>query len=105
MEAWRTRDEYALGAWLSNDWSGAIKPSVDMVKMAKASEIMVDRGWTSNDRVARELTGTKFSRNVKRNTVDNIALVEMRRPMAEFLAEMKEESMLDAEENVATEDI
>jgi hypothetical protein len=37
--------------------------------------------------VARELTGTKFSRNVKRNKIDNEMLVEMRRPLAEFNSE------------------
>lgn len=101
LEAWRSKDGYALGAWLCTDWAGAIKPSVDMVKMAKAAEIMVDRAWISNDRVARELTGTKFGRNVKRNTVDNEALVEMRRPMAEFLAEMSEAAAPDVESDTS----
>ncbi len=52
-------------AWVNAAWIGAVKPVTDMLKMAKAFEIMVDRGWTTNARVSRMLTGTKWSDNAR----------------------------------------
>jgi hypothetical protein len=41
------------------------------VKEAKAYQIMVSEGWITNARVARELTGTKFSKNIKQLLKEN----------------------------------
>ncbi len=54
-----------LHAWTNAAWIGAVKPVTDILKMVKAFEIMVDRGWTTNARIAQELTGTKFSTNAR----------------------------------------
>ena len=54
-----------LHAWTNAAWIGAVKPVTDMLKMVKAAEIMVDRGWTTNAVVAREMTGTKFQTNAR----------------------------------------
>ena len=58
-------------AWTKVDWTGAIKPSVDMGKITKAYMDMVDRGWLTNERAARELTGTKWSKNMRRIKKEN----------------------------------
>jgi lambda family phage portal protein len=52
-------------AWTNAAWIGAVKPVTDILKMVKAFEIMVARGWTTNARVAQELTGTKFQTNAR----------------------------------------
>ena len=100
LEAWRDaqrRDEYS--AWVDSDWSGAIKPSTDISKQAKGYQTLSAHGWITNDRAARELTGTKFTKNVKRLKRENELLVEAARPIAEFRREFGEDpanSALDA---------
>jgi len=77
LEAWRDpRQWHVFGAWLSSEWAGAIKPSVDREKEVKAYERMVKRGWVTNDRASKELTGTKFSQNARRLKKENEQLIE-----------------------------
>lgn len=52
-------------AWTNADWIGAVKPVTDILKMAKAFEVLEAHGWTTNARIARELTGTKFQTNAR----------------------------------------
>lgn len=67
IEAWQDPRKWdRFGAWTSADWSGNVKPSTDIVKQAKGYSMLVDRAFISYDRAARELTGTKFSKNVKK---------------------------------------
>ncbi len=67
MEAWNDKRQYPLyNAWVSSDWTGAIKPSTDMLKQAKAYGAMVDRGWITNERATKELNGSSFRQNMKR---------------------------------------
>lgn len=88
LEAWRDSTKYdVFGAWTSMDWYGSIKPSTDVVKQAKGSEILVDRGWSTNSREARINTGTKWDRNVKRLARENRQYIEAIRPLAEFKKE------------------
>ena len=75
------RDVFA--SWTSADWSGAIKPSVDLLKQARGYGEMVDRGWLTDDRAARELTGTKFSKNIKRQKKANEMKADAMAPLAE----------------------
>lgn len=66
LDVWRDKTRfYEFAAWTNSDWSGAIKPSTDVYKMAKGYEIMENKGWITNARIARELTGTKYSKNIK----------------------------------------
>jgi lambda family phage portal protein len=66
LNAWRDPLKYDIfGAWLKSDWSGAVKPSTDPLKQTKAYERKVANGWITNDRAAKELNGTKFSRNMQ----------------------------------------
>lgn len=58
--------EYATrSAWTNAAWIGSVKPVTDIWKTVRANETMVDRGWTTNARVSRSLTGTKFSTNAR----------------------------------------
>ena len=67
LAAWNDKKQYPLfNAWVSSDWTGAIKPSTDMVKQTKAYGAMVDRGWITNERATKELNGTSFRQNMKR---------------------------------------
>lgn len=67
LDAWRNPAQYHIfGAWISAEWSGAIKLSTDIRKQAQGYKLLRDMGWITNDRAARELTGQKFSRNVKK---------------------------------------
>ena len=67
LEAWRDPVKYVVfGAWLASDWSGAIKLSTDVKKQAEGYMLMEQQGWITNERASRELTGTKFRKNMKR---------------------------------------
>jgi lambda family phage portal protein len=77
FEAWTDKSQYdILGAWLTTDWSGAIKPSTDMRKQAQGYQLMVESGFITNARAAKELTGTKFRRNIRILNRENAAKVE-----------------------------
>jgi lambda family phage portal protein len=83
LAAWRDLRQYDIfGAWVASDWSGAIKPSTDIVKQAKGYEIQVDRGWITNARVARELNGSKFDNNIKQIKRENEKRAEAAAPLA-----------------------
>lgn len=85
LKAWRDPNEYAIfGAWTSVEWYGSIKPSTDMLKQAKGSELLVANAWSTNAREARITTGTNFSKNVKRLKRENDQKVEALKPLAEF---------------------
>jgi capsid protein len=75
-----------FGAWTSADWSGAIKPAVDVLKMAKGYQQMVLEGWITNERSAREITGTKFRKNIKRLKKENELKAEALAPLVEAQA-------------------
>lgn len=83
VEAWRARDYETVGAWVAADWTGNIKPAVDMSKLVKGYVELRDQGWITNARAARELTGTKFSKNVKALAIENVELAEARAPLVE----------------------
>ena len=92
LESWRQLSQYdVFGAWTAVDWYGSIKPSTDMLKQGKGSELLVKNGWSTNAREARVTTGTKFSKNVKRLKSENALLAEAMRPMLELQAEFNVE--------------
>jgi len=91
LQAWRNPLEYAtFGAWLVSDWSGQVKPSTDTKKQAQGYELMTDKGWITHGRTSKEISGTKFTKNVKKLKKENEQLVEALRPLAEFKAEFNE---------------
>jgi capsid protein len=96
LEAWRDPLQYDIyGAWISSDWSGAIKPSTDLIKQAKGYKLLNQEGWITNERATRELTGQKFSKNMKRLKKENEMKVEAMRPLMEFQAEFAQEEIID----------
>lgn len=108
LEAWRDPQKFdVFGAWVAADWYGAIKPSTDMLKQVKGSDLLVAGGYSTRAREARITTGTKFSKNAKRLKRENEQLAEAMRPMAEFKAEFnmpQEESAPSGGEATAVAD-
>ncbi len=88
LDAWRSPKMYDIFAsWISSEWSGAIKPSTDIRKQSLGYIELVGEGWIDNDRASRELTGTKFTKNIRRIASENKLKVAAARPIAEFRKE------------------
>ena len=82
LEAWRNPTLWDIfGAWMLADWSGAIKPNVDLLKEVKAYQMLVSEGWLTRDRASRELTGMKYSKTVQQLVKENSKLVEALQPL------------------------
>ena len=82
LEAWRDPAQWAkFGAWMLADWSGAIKPNVDLLKEVKAYKELVAEGWLTRDRASRELTGMKYSKVAQQLTGENVKLVTALQPL------------------------
>jgi lambda family phage portal protein len=87
LEAWRDPSKFdRLAAWFSADWSGAIKPSVDLTKQATGYTALIEQGLITRDRAARETTGTKYSKNVKKLARENRELADAMRVIKELEA-------------------
>jgi capsid protein len=83
LEAWRENAQYdVFCAWIASEWSGQIKPAVDLSKLVGGYTAMVAEGFITRDRAARELTGTKYSKNIKRLRIENEQLAEALAPIA-----------------------
>ena len=83
LQAHRDSSQYdVFGAWISSEWAGHIKPSTDILKQAKGYAELADRAWISNDLSSKELTGTKFSKNIKKLRRENEMLAEVREILA-----------------------
>jgi capsid protein len=97
LESWRDISRWAeFGAWTNVEWTGSVKPTTDLLKLAKASEVIVDRGWATNARITRELTGTKFRKNIEKQIRENELRAKALRPMLELKAEFGEQETDDA---------
>lgn len=71
IDALRRPDGYDIvGAWLGAEWCGQIKPATDMLKTVRAYREMIDLGSITYARAAREMTGTKFSRNIQQQLIE-----------------------------------
>jgi len=82
LEAWRDPSQWdKLGAWNLADWAGAIKPSVDLLKEVKAYKEMIEGGFITRDRAARELTGMKYSKVTDQLALENKQLVTALEPL------------------------
>lgn len=94
LEAWRDPAQYdVLAAWLATDWYGSIKPSTDTLKQVRGSELLVAGGYSTRAREARTMTGTKFTKNIKRLLRENQQLAEALRPMLEVQAEYAQQGI------------
>jgi lambda family phage portal protein len=85
---WRADLFETYGAWISCDWSGAIKPAVDLSKLVRGYREMIAEGFITADRATRELTGTKWSKNIKKRGREVMQWVEAFRPLMELEAEL-----------------
>ena len=109
IAAWRDPSKWDIfAAWTSCDWSGNIKPAVDMSKLVKGYEGLIAMGAITRDRASRELTGTKFSKNVQKLTRENAelaeanrVLVEMEKPAPVALTAPTEDEDIDKEDDDA----
>lgn len=83
LAAWRDRGQHEkFAAWVTADWTGHIKPAIDMAKLVRGYAELVDEGFMTRDRAARELTGTKYSHNVKKQRRENEELARALEPLA-----------------------
>lgn len=78
-----------FGAWVRCDWSGQIKPAVDLTKLVGAYTDAVYEGFITRDRASRELFGMKHSKVVQRTARENIAVAAANMPLAELEAASK----------------
>lgn len=87
LDSWKDPQKYDIfGAWTCVDWYGSIKPSTDMLKQARGAQVAVQEGWSTNAKEARQLTGTKFSKNTNRVRQENALKVKMNEPLLEAAA-------------------
>jgi len=101
LEAWRDPKQHdVFAAWSLADWYGSVKPSTDMLKQAKGSQLVVSEGWSTNQKEARGITGTDFRSNIKKLTRENELKVKAARPLAEFRAEFGDQEADSAIEAV-----
>lgn len=88
MGSWNDPSKYDIfGAWTCVDWYGSIKPSTDTLKQARGAQILVQEGWSSNAREARQISGTKFSKNMLRLEQENAQKAKAIRPILELQKE------------------
>jgi lambda family phage portal protein len=84
VESWRDMAQFdTFGAWVYADWTGHIKPSIDMTKQVAAYVAMVENGFITRDRATRELTGQKYSKNVDKLGRENPMLAAANKTLAE----------------------
>jgi lambda family phage portal protein len=82
LSSWRSISQWeTFGAWVSSEWSGQIKPAVDMLKLAKAYREQVDLGFITRGRATREVSGMKHSKVVKQLKRENEKLAEANAPL------------------------
>lgn len=94
LQSWRDNKRYDIfTAWTSVDWYGSVKPSTDILKQTKGSEMLVKNGWSTNARESRGLNGSKFTHNVKKLKQENTLLVEAWTPILEAKAKFGEQAV------------
>lgn len=90
LEAFKsTSQDDIYGAWIANDWSGHVKPSIDPVKTTRAYSEQCENGFIDRDRASREINGTSFDKNTKKLKRQNVKLAEAMRPLLEVEALLK----------------
>lgn len=77
LESLRDPWQYATSeAWLSAEWCGHIKPAIDITKLVRGYREMIKEGFITRARATRELTGTKYSKNVQQLEIENELLAK-----------------------------
>ena len=87
LAAWNDLAQYQLvGAWRASDWTGAIKPSTDIVKQTRGVRDQLSEALITHERATKELTGTNFRQNVRRLKKENELLAEAMAPLQQAAA-------------------
>jgi capsid protein len=82
LEAWRQPGRYELyAAWTNTEWYGALKPSTDVVKQAKGSQMLLSMGLTTRAREARVTTGQSYGKSIRRLKRENEQFAEAMAPL------------------------
>lgn len=90
LESWRDLSLYdVFAAWTTCDWSGQIKPAVDLTKLVAAYAAAIAEGFIDRARATRELFGLKHSKIVKRLKRENTELAEALEVLAKIEAAKK----------------
>jgi capsid protein len=79
-------------AWTLCDWSGAVKPSSDVLKVTNAYLKQIEGGLNTHERSCRELTGQKYSKVIRRLKKENQMKADAMRPLLELEAEFSNQS-------------
>lgn len=83
LDAWRDVDDYVrFAAWVSSEWSGNIKPSVDPVKQVEGYKRAIAEGLTTRARACREFSGMKFAKVAEQLKRENELLAEANKSLA-----------------------
>lgn len=103
IDAWLDPARYEEhAAWVAADWYGSVKPSTDMLKSTKGAKNLIDEGWSNNAREARAMTGTKYTRNIKRLKRENQQKAEAMQPLLELQEKLKATRVAPESEDAAT---
>jgi lambda family phage portal protein len=95
LQSWRDNGQYDIfGAWISSEWAGHIKPSTDILKQANGYTALLEQGWISNDLASKELTGTKFTKNIKKLRRENELKAEVNEILLSSQREAEHENAL-----------
>ncbi|RPI89636.1 MAG: hypothetical protein EHM32_12430 [Spirochaetales bacterium] len=99
LDAWNDPAKYDIKqAWLMTEWAGAVKPTVDITKQVNGYKLMAGECWVTNDKAARELTGTKYTKNIRRLIKENTLKMEALRPILDAQKQYGEEKVKKAME-------
>lgn len=94
IEAWRDWSRFDIfAAWTSSDWSGQIKPAVDLSKLVAGYTLAIKEGFITRDRAARETFGTKYTKNAAKLLRENKQWAEFNAPLAALEAASKAPSL------------
>lgn len=95
LESLRGSDRTDYRAWVNSLWYGTVKPSADMTKLVKASGLMVQEGFSTREREARGLNGSKYSKNIQKLKKENELLAEAMEPLSTMVEDSLEEEPED----------
>lgn len=94
LEAWRDPMRFdVFTAWTLSEWYGPVKLSVDVLKQARGSQILVKECWSTNARESRIISGTKFKKNAQRLVRENQRKADAVRPLLELERDFGPESV------------
>jgi len=85
LESWRDPMQYdVFAAWTSANWSGAIKPSTDVLKLAKGYKTQIEEGLITRHQASQELNGASYIQTVKQLKRENALLADALTPLLEL---------------------